>query len=854
MVLVDDSWNDVLSIPFNVPLTSAASLEMRNWNPSLEISVTRLLFDLEWQDVNVEHSLVAIAPYGAAIAVYSLDLEGSIEVYTGSGASVMTIAWPAKLGEVAYLGWTQDFQLIVVLRHGKYRVYTDYNGDFEEYEIGSDVIEVSFMKNGFVAQTLAGFKHIVYHDHTVIDLFNVEENNVGWNVVPAVFNSELKVIVSTKDALIVNGESVQNSEVLKYGPFRFVSAAPNGDFVALYGADSETVEWCGNDAVIVCYADEMLLIGPSDESITFYLDSFTRLRPELDGLLYLDQDHLQFVSRVSNYTAETFRIGSTSPSAILLDAIDQIDHQSPKANENLEIISTELSDAVDHCIRAAAEEFDSYWQKKLLRAASFGKTTLEMYNADEFVETCDNLRILNIIRQPEVGIFLTYIQFTELGLDRLIDLLLLRKQHYLCLKIADFMDLPKDNIYINWACEKIRLSELNNEDMLADILKHLKGKFVSYAQISQVAYVEGRSDLATKLLSLETDVTKAIPLLLQMGQDASALNKADESMDLDSIVYVLVSLMNKVTRADFLKMLNRKASVSGVFLTLLASKDLQLLGDYYYKEDSIIGLSLVELNKLDTATDKQKERQLLNKASQTLARSKFTSSESKWLKEEAKNVDLKAKLEQELGIEASSSFELLEAIIRVDLKRATKVQKDLKISDKQFYYKVLKTYAQIPDKRRELYDFAVQKQSPIGYEPFYLESLKVGDKRHASIYLSHCNSMPYKTKVQCYINCDDYKSAIEEAYKRKDVETISLIKGLTENTLDSVDSLLSLRVFNGCLLDSKSVSDLIGAVDPLNLRLATSCFLSVVAASRDGLRARWSASSPRGLISTVPSA
>jgi vacuolar protein sorting-associated protein 16 len=62
-----------------------------------------------------------------------------------------------------------------------------------------------------------------------------------------------------------------------------------------------------------------------------------------------------------------FKVGSSSPSTILLDAIDQLERNSAKADEDIRLIRPQLSEAVDGCIAAAAYEWDSYWQKQLLK-------------------------------------------------------------------------------------------------------------------------------------------------------------------------------------------------------------------------------------------------------------------------------------------------------------------------------------------------------------------------------------------------------------------------------------------------------------------------------------------------------
>ncbi|CAG8544325.1 9832_t:CDS:10 [Racocetra fulgida] len=98
-------------------------------------------------------------------------------------------------------------------------------------------------------------------------------------------------------------------------------------------------------------------------------------------------------------TEEIFKIGSTAPAAMLFDALEHFDKRSPKADENIRSIRTELADAVDACIEAAGHEFNQVRQRSLLKAAAFGKTFLESYNSDRFVEMCQILRVLNSIKK-----------------------------------------------------------------------------------------------------------------------------------------------------------------------------------------------------------------------------------------------------------------------------------------------------------------------------------------------------------------------------------------------------------------------------------------------------------------------
>jgi len=69
-------------------------------------------------------------------------------------------------------------------------------------------------------------------------------------------------------------------------------------------------------------------------------------------------------------TLSVFGPGSIAPSAILYDAWESYNNRSPKADESIRSIKTELAKAVDECIEAAGQEWESYWQRRLLSVRS----------------------------------------------------------------------------------------------------------------------------------------------------------------------------------------------------------------------------------------------------------------------------------------------------------------------------------------------------------------------------------------------------------------------------------------------------------------------------------------------------
>ncbi len=52
---------------------------------------------------------------------------------------------------------------------------------------------------------------------------------------------------------------------------------------------------------------------------------------------------------------------------------------------------------IRRCIQAAGNEFDISLQKKLLEAATYGKSSCDFYASDIFVDMCNTLRVLNMV-------------------------------------------------------------------------------------------------------------------------------------------------------------------------------------------------------------------------------------------------------------------------------------------------------------------------------------------------------------------------------------------------------------------------------------------------------------------------
>lgn len=810
-------------------------------------------------EFSLNNYFVSIGPFASILALYPKPssnnyLSNKIIICSSSGNLIFTINWNFINNPICEIGWSENNELIIVLKSGKYRIYYNYEGDFEEFDIFNiinlplnlssnlSIIKVIFSKSGFVIQTsnnnfiyiqnnnlrnpsistIIQFPQLVIkQDSMIIEPYHI----LSWNLNSIPDNSikslsKLKLFIFTSAGLLILNKNTPIDQLPSFkhssllNSISLVNISPNNNFAALYcslsyrlyildgnfndllvqhdleknlSSQPTSISWCSNDVVVLSYFDYISVIGPSSDSINFFTNGNSFIRGEIDGLYYLTNNQLNFFSKVSKITEDTFKIGSTSPSAILIDAIDYLDKHSPKANDHLEIIDNNLVIAVDNCIRASSEEFDLYWQKKLLRAASFGKINLDLYNPIEFVQTCDYLRILNIIRSQEIGIFLTYNQLINIGIEKLIDILLLRKLHYLCIKIVEFLNLPNFKILTNWASYKLKnSSNINDDELLSILYNKLKNSKIDWTKIAYISYIEGREKLARNLLSYEPNTLKKIEFLLDININTKgdeldyALIKANEDGDVDCIILILYELFNSMSNAEFFKKIDDKFNAIGILKNIVYQMDpnFEMLRNFMFQYDDIIGLIIYDILNEKDLTDKKK----LIKLQSLTSSSKSTQYLSILLKQQIKLINLQKEDLQikfnDLIIPNESLIKTIEKIIPIDLKYACSIASKFQINNKQLAFTILKTLSKKNDKFSELYDYATLNGGGklIGFESFYYQLAKNGEKRQAGLYIPLCKNLTTKQIIKAYICCGMWKEAVFEASNKNEIEILKAMR------------------------------------------------------------------------------
>ncbi|EPS58224.1 hypothetical protein M569_16591, partial [Genlisea aurea] len=276
------------------------------------------------------------------------------------------------------------------------------------------------------------------------------------------------------------------------------------------GLPPTQLSWCGLDSILLYWDDILLMVGPYGDPVRYLYDEPIILIPECDGVRILSDKIMELLHRVPDSTVSIFQIGSTSPAALLYDALDHFDRRSAKADENLRLIRSSLPEAVEACIDAAGYEFDPLLQRTLLRAASYGQTFASHVQRDSIQEMCKMLRVLNAVRNIDIGIPLSIQQYKLLTPSVLINRLVNAHKHLLAFRVSEYLGFNRETVLMHWSFTKISASSAIPDSALLEILleKLRTCKGISYAAVAAHADKIGRRKLAALLVQHELRSSK----------------------------------------------------------------------------------------------------------------------------------------------------------------------------------------------------------------------------------------------------------------------------------------------------------------------------------------------------------
>jgi hypothetical protein len=341
---------------------------------------------------------------------------------------------------------------------------------------------------------------------------------------------------------------------------------------------------------------------------------------------------------------------------------------------------------------------------------------------DAFVDMCRTLRVLNQIRDPSIGIPLTYTQFMQLSPEVLIQRLIYAHHHFLALRICQYLRMTPDKVLVHWACTKINLESPTDhtDEALADIIltKLSICPSISYAPIATAAHKAGRTILATLLLDAEPLASNQVPLLLKMGQDDAALRKAIESCDTDLVYLVLLHLLRVRPEVELFRTIKDHPLACNLFVLYAKQHNLEMLKSFYYhmqRPDEAASVVVLEAYRSESWAERISGLEI---ASEFYKQDKASAFAAQAVDNQLTLLPIQKDFEQEITekfVDTSVSHSLALCFATGKKDEAVSLQRAFRVSDKRFWHVQVKTLTTC-GKWRELEELVPGKRStpPIG--------------------------------------------------------------------------------------------------------------------------------------------
>ncbi|KAK9730593.1 Vps16, N-terminal region [Popillia japonica] len=549
------------------------------------------------------------------------------------------------------------------------------------------------------------------------------------------------------------------------------------------------IVWCGNEAVVLFFGDKkmLLIVGKHGEMMSFTYDSLVHLVEEVDGVRVISSSQHELVQKVPEVVQKIFRINSTEPGSFLLEASKQFQKRSHRADEYISLVKDNLQVAVEQCIKAAGYEFDTDVQKMLIRAAQFGKCFVANIDADEYVQMCRELRVLNTVRDRKIGIPLTYTQLHCQGYKVLLDRLVASHHYYLAIEIAKYLKMSdKDGtsrILAHWAKYKVSKHGVNDEILSKQIAEKLGyAPSISFSDIANAAVSAGRKTLAIKLLEYESKASEQVQLLLQLEEYRQALIKALESGDTDQAYKVILKSRDKMSNIDFKGMLQEFPVALSLYIKFCREYNSVSLRDILKLPDDHNALGL-----LSVVESLDKERRLDQNALLWSAINSYKAARNdlcvSLCEDQLKLLAKQKSLEEKYStpfIDLSVHNTCMKLLNLNHLKDAEKFRTEFKIPDRRYWWLRIQSMAD-NNSWEDLDQFSKSKKSPIGYAPFVDVCLQ---KLHISrdtdiikrLIQSFLPKVSEEIKVKYYVKANCLEDAAKIAYEQRDIQSLLYVQ------------------------------------------------------------------------------
>uniref|UniRef100_A0A023F2B4 Vacuolar protein sorting-associated protein 16 homolog n=1 Tax=Triatoma infestans TaxID=30076 RepID=A0A023F2B4_TRIIF len=784
------------------------------------------VYSMGWpNDINLDSLSLTSSNFGGPLAVMRdrnkvVKVQGGgkpvISMYSSSGNFISSIIWNS--GKIVKLGWSSLCDLLCILEDGHVLIYDMFSNFQHRVSMGQEAQDTKVL-DAKIFNTASGTGvAVLTTTHRIFLVNSVREAKVRrLPEVPGVHNAPTAWTVVCEDRhcrvlfarerdlySLNEGETHPHPLTIELGDETCtiieMAVSSNYERVAiftdrgklwigssdlkkctrLYDTRSANLPtqlvWCGVDAVVINWGLHLELVGPFEESLHYNYDETVFCIQEVDCIRVVSSQSMDIIQKVPEVVRNIFGINSTAAGSYLLEASKQYQKKNHRANEYLHLVKPKLFLAVRQCIEAAGHEFKAETQKMLMKAAQFGKTYLDDCSPENYVTMIRVLRCLNAVRHPNVGMPITYNQLQILTLQGLMELQMIRRNHFLALDLATFLKMPDSSkIRLHWACYKVEHSKLNDELVAKEIAEKIgSSRDVSYIKIAKKAADCGRNDLAIKLIEYEPRANLQVPLLLRLGEDQTALIKAIESGNTDLVYAVLLHMKENMPLGKFQMEIRSFPLAQALYLKYCRLHNKDMLKDVYIQEDDHKSQAECYIREsFDPKNSSTREASLVA-AEESYKRAKLDLNatlceEHLRLSKYQRNLEDKFKRDF-FGKSLHDTLKLL--LTMQEVKLADKLRHEYKVPDRRYWWLRVKVLGEL-GAWSDLEKLSKSKKSPIGYEPFVEVCWKHGNRYEAQKYLPKVKD---DVKVEYLTKLGMFEEAAQMAFEQKDLEGLRFIE------------------------------------------------------------------------------
>ena len=435
--------------------------------------------------------------------------------------------------------------------------------------------------------------------------------------------------------------------------------------------------FCGEDTVALYGLSLIFLINKASNTIMYKITEeedeeennlnnklYAKLIQEIDGIRYITEDGIFFISKVNKDLFNICSPFSKSPSKKLLKAYLSYIENDPNTERCLSGINNSLSSAVNSLQIAAGnifwcsynEEEDEDFGKKdlqllLLKAAQFGKIYLNEneFNFDKFVENCKDIKCVNNLRNhSKFPRLITFNEYKNMDSKDLIKKLMRNLNFGLAFEICHFLNYSDKKVYHRFAIAKIKKISKNinrdeEEKLAISLIKKLKNvPNLSFIKLAQKAFKYQKNEMGKIFLENEKSALSKIPQYIELKDWNKVLENIENMYDRNVINIVLHKMYVKEGAKNFIQIVSLNSGLKSAVIEFLNERNPEEVENYLTEmKDDEEKLNYF-LEKYFVISDLNKRKEILNKARDCLKiihSSKYPNVEIRFYKNYIENLE-----------------------------------------------------------------------------------------------------------------------------------------------------------------------------------------------------------------------